>query len=30
MAATKELIERRTVLPLAEPALAERHGVVPP
>jgi transitional endoplasmic reticulum ATPase len=30
MAATKELIERRIVLPLAEPALAGRHGVVPP
>ena len=30
MAVTKELIERRLVLPLAEPALAERHGVVAP
>ena len=30
MAATKELIERRIVLPLAEPLLAERHGVVAP
>jgi transitional endoplasmic reticulum ATPase len=30
MAATKELIERRIVLPLSERALAERHGVVPP
>ena len=30
MAATKELIERRIVLPLAEPELAGRHGVVPP
>jgi transitional endoplasmic reticulum ATPase len=30
MAPTKELIERRIVLPLAEPGLAERHGVVPP
>lgn len=27
---TKALIERRIVLPLAEPALAARHGVVPP
>ncbi|HEX2376522.1 MAG TPA: bifunctional GNAT family N-acetyltransferase/ATP-binding protein [Gaiellales bacterium] len=30
MAVTKELIERRLVLPLAEPALAEHHGVVAP
>ena len=30
MAVTKELIERRLVLPLAEPALADRHGVVAP
>ncbi|HEX2508036.1 MAG TPA: bifunctional GNAT family N-acetyltransferase/ATP-binding protein [Miltoncostaeaceae bacterium] len=30
MAVTKELVERRLVLPLAEPALAERHGVVAP
>jgi transitional endoplasmic reticulum ATPase len=30
MAETKELIDRRIVLPLAEPGLAERHGVVPP
>jgi MoxR-like ATPase/L-amino acid N-acyltransferase YncA len=27
---TKALIERRVVLPIAEPALAARHGVVPP
>jgi AAA+ superfamily predicted ATPase/GNAT superfamily N-acetyltransferase len=27
---TKALIERRVVLPLAEPDLAARHGVVPP
>jgi GNAT superfamily N-acetyltransferase len=30
MAETKELIDRRIVLPLAEQGLAERHGVVPP
>ncbi|MDX6647711.1 MAG: transitional endoplasmic reticulum ATPase [Miltoncostaeaceae bacterium] len=30
MEETKALIERRVVLPLAEPELAERHGVVPP
>ncbi len=30
MAVTKELIERRIVLPLARPDLAGRHGVVPP
>jgi SpoVK/Ycf46/Vps4 family AAA+-type ATPase len=30
MEETKALIERRVVLPLAEPELAARHGVVPP
>ncbi|MFI9274253.1 ATP-binding protein [Kitasatospora sp. NPDC052896] len=30
MTSEKELIERRIVLPLAEPALAARHGVRPP
>ena len=30
MSGTKALIERRMVLPLAEPDLADRHGVVPP
>lgn len=30
MATEKHLIERRVILPLAEPELASRHGVVPP
>jgi MoxR-like ATPase len=30
MEEAKEIIERRVILPLAEPALADRHGVVPP
>jgi ribosomal protein S18 acetylase RimI-like enzyme len=30
MAREKEIIERRIVLPLAEPALADRYGVIPP
>jgi hypothetical protein len=30
MAETKALLERRIVLPLAEPGVAGRHGVVPP
>lgn len=30
MAREKELLERRLVLPLAEPDLAAKHGVVPP
>ena len=30
MAAEKELLERRLVMPLAEPGLAEEFGVVPP
>ena len=30
MAREKELIERRVILPLAQPALAERLGLVPP
>ena len=30
MSATKELIERRIVLPLAEPGARRRHGVEPP
>jgi len=30
MEEAKEIIERRVILPLAEPELAERHGVVPP
>lgn len=30
MAAEKELLERRLVMPLAQPELAERYGVAPP
>jgi ATP-dependent 26S proteasome regulatory subunit len=30
MAREKELIERRVILPLAQPQLAERLGLVPP
>jgi transitional endoplasmic reticulum ATPase len=30
MEEAKEIIERRVILPLAEPELADRHGVVPP
>jgi transitional endoplasmic reticulum ATPase len=30
MEEAKEIIERRVILPLAEPELASRHGVVPP
>jgi transitional endoplasmic reticulum ATPase len=30
MEEAKEVIERRVILPLAQPELAERHGVVPP
>ncbi|MEB0222569.1 ATP-binding protein, partial [Pseudomonas sp. AB12(2023)] len=30
MRAEKELLERRLVMPLAEPDLAEQYGVVPP
>jgi transitional endoplasmic reticulum ATPase len=30
MEEAKEIIERRVILPLAEPDLASRHGVVPP
>jgi transitional endoplasmic reticulum ATPase len=30
MEEAKEIIERRVILPLAEPDLADRHGVVPP
>jgi transitional endoplasmic reticulum ATPase len=30
MAEAKEIIERRVILPLSEPRLARRHGVVPP
>jgi transitional endoplasmic reticulum ATPase len=30
MEEAKEIIERRVILPLAEPELANRHGVVPP
>ena len=30
MAGEKELIERRVILPLAQPQLAERLGLVPP
>jgi len=30
MEEAKQIIERRVILPLAEPGLAGRHGVVPP